>query len=103
MNKKTIYLFYAYLFMISLILVEFIYLNANKTATQKKQDQKSKFVSLVGLSDLAISTEATFIRHRSISDLFSIYRDDPTLREYFTSSYTISNSGIINQRNKNEK
>ncbi len=63
------------------------------------QSKKEKFVLLSGLPDLAISTEATFIRHRSMSDLFSIYKDDGSLREYFPSTYTYSHSHTINGDN----
>ncbi len=57
-------------------------------------EKKLTFVELSTLSDLAISTEATYIRHRSLSDIFSIYKDDGSLREYFTSTYAISHSHL---------
>ena len=60
------------------------------------QNKKEEFVILSGLPDLAISTEATFVRHRSMSDMFSIYKDDGSLREYFPSTYAYSHSHTIN-------
>jgi hypothetical protein len=65
--------------------------------------KKEQFVSLSGLPDLAIVTESFAIRHRTLSDLFSIYSDDPTLREYFPSSFAYSHSHIINQEITIEK
>jgi len=103
MNKKTTYLLIIFILLFILIIVQSVYLNFNNDMTKTMRDKKNTFVSLVGLSDLAVSTEATYIRSRSTSDLFSMYKDDPTLWEYFVSTYSISNSGIINQRNKNEK
>ena len=105
MNKKTIYLSYIFVFLFSAIGVEGVYLSSTKSMTSEMRDKKNIFVGLVGLPDLAISTEATYIRHRSMSDMFSIYKDDPTLREYFPSTYAISYSHIINPHAKsyNEK
>ncbi len=57
---------------------------------------KNIFVKTIGLPDLAISTEATYIRHRSLSDLFAIYKDDGDLREYFPSSFVYNHSTILN-------
>ena len=94
MNKKTSYLFYSFIFLSIMIGSELIYLQTTKSIDEKIKIKKSSFVALIGLSDLAISTEATYIRHRSLSDIFSIYKDDPTLREYFPSTYTISHAKI---------
>jgi len=81
------------------IVVESLYLSLNDGIDGSMAEKKRSFVSLVGLPDLAISTEATYIRHRSISSVFSIYKDDATLREYFPSAYVFSHSHTIN-RNK---
>lgn len=61
-------------------------------------NKKTTFVKLIGLPDLAISTEATYVRHRSMSDMFSIYKDDASLREYFPSTFAYSHSHIINKK-----
>jgi len=97
MNKKTLYLSYIFVFLIGLIGMESIYLVTTKSMSKDMKEKKNSFVSLVGLADLAISTEATYIRNRSLSTVFSIYKDDPTLREYFPSSYAISYSHIQEQ------
>ena len=100
MSKKTIYLFYIFIGLFSLITIQAIYINNTKTVTNETLNKKLQFVKFVGLPDLAISTEATYIRHRSLSDIFSIYKDDGTLREYFPTTYAISHSGIINNSNQ---
>ena len=52
--------------------------------------KKNQFVKIIALPDLAISTELSYIRHRSLSDVFSIYSVDGSLREYSKSSYAIT-------------
>ena len=67
-----------------------IYLNSYKTITIKDIEDKNKIVKISQLPDLAISTEANYIRHRSLSDIFTQYKDDPSLREYFPSTFIYS-------------
>ncbi len=83
--------------LMSVFILESIYLSIYKSDSKETQIKKNEFVSLVGLGDLAISTEATYVRHRSMSTLFSIYKDDGSLREYFPSTFTYSHSHIINR------
>jgi len=97
-----LYLFYIVTTLVGLIMVEVLYINATRSLSPEILEKKITFVKLSTLPDLAISTEATYIRHRSLSTVFSIYKDDGSLREYFPSSYAISHSHIIN-RAKNEK
>ncbi len=101
MNKnlytpKTPRLIFFTLFLISLLILESLYLSATKTMSPEMLSKRKDFVALSGLPDLAISTEATYVRHRSMSDMFSIYKDDGSLREYFPSTYAYSHSHIIN-------
>lgn len=81
----------------AILICESIYLSYVKTLSQETQTKRKEFVAIGGLPDLAISTEATFIRHRSMSEVFSIYKDDGSLREYFPSTYAYSHSHIINK------
>mgnify|MGYP006909096037 CR=1 FL=1 len=74
------------------LVVEYLYLDKTKAVSKSQIEAKKEFVSLLGLPDLAISTEATFIRHRSLSSTFEIYKDDGILREYFPSSFIIMNA-----------
>ncbi len=97
MNKKSHYLFYAFIGVLTLLSIELLYLKIAKEMTANQKEKKEQFVSIVGLPDLAIVTETTSVRHRTISDLFSIYRDDGDLREYFPSTFVYSHSHIINK------
>jgi len=92
MNKKTTYLFYTIISLFTLFFIQIIYLYSTKAITKEIKEAKVEFVQLVQLPDLAISTEATYIRHRSLADIFSIYKDDGSLREYFPSTFTYSHS-----------
>ena len=101
MNKylytpKTPRLLFILFSLVAILVVESIYLSATKTLSEETQTKRKEFVAISGLPDLVISTEATFIRHRSMSDMFSIYKDDGSLREYFPSTYAYSHSHIIN-------
>ena len=100
MNKKSFYLLSLLSMMLFVLALEVIYLSMQKSMTPSMLEKKKLFVAVTGLPDLAISTEATYVRHRSLSDLFSIYKDDGSLREYFPSTYAISHSHIINQHTK---
>lgn len=71
-------------------------MSSTKTTTSEAKSKKELFVSLTTLPDLAISNEATFIRHRSVSDFFALFKDDPTLREYYPSTFAITHA--INQK-----
>ena len=98
MNKNSSYLFYTLISLVLLLITEVVYLYSTKTTSKDMFNKKIAFVNLCKLPDLAISTEATYIRHRSLSDIFSIYRDDGTLREYFPTTFVISHSHIINKK-----
>lgn len=49
-------------------------------------------VRLVGLTDISLVTEAKYIRHRSLSDLYSIFDYSPEAREVFPFSFVYSSS-----------
>ncbi|HUH42754.1 MAG TPA: hypothetical protein VLZ29_06540 [Sulfurimonas sp.] len=87
MNKKSTFTLYSLLFIVTLLSFEVLYLYKTKSLDEDSLRLKREFVSTLLLPDLAISTEASYIRHRSLSDFFSIYKDDATLREYFASTY----------------
>ncbi len=50
-------------------------------------EPKIAAVRLISLPDLAVSTEAHFIRHRSVSDLADIFGLGPALLPYFPSDF----------------
>jgi len=103
MSRRSRALFFTFLALAVVFCLEVIYLQTAKSMDYDMLESKKGFVSLVGLSDLAISTEAAYVRHRSVSDLFSIYKDDGSLREYFPSTYVYSHSGTINQKSFNAR
>ncbi len=95
MNKKSKYLFITFISLSVILFLEVIYLQIFNTMNDSDLVQKNMFVKTVGLPDLAISTETSYIRHRSLSDIFSIYSVDGSLREYSKSSY--ANTSLINE------
>lgn len=102
MNKnlytpKTPKLLLSLLALLIFFTIEILYIFSSKSLDEERLEKRKEFVSIIALPDLAISTEATFIRHRSMSDLFSIYKDDGSLREYFVSTYTYSHSHILKE------
>ena len=97
MHKKSYILFYLLMGVATLLIAELLYLQSTKTMSQSQKEKKENFVNIAGLPDLAIVTETSSVRHRSLSDLFSIYRDDADLREYFPSTFAYAHSHIINK------
>ena len=103
MNKKSEFLICSFFILSALLVMEVAYLYVSKSMSREGLDAKTKFVGSIKLPDLSIATESSYVRHRSLSDFFSIYKDDGTLREYFASTYVFSGSDIINKKNNNEK
>ena len=100
MNKKSRFVFYSFASLCTLLCLEGFYMQSTKSINSDMLNSKLAFVEIIGLPDLAISTEATYVRHRSMSDLFSIYKDDGSLREYFPSTFAYAHSHIINRESK---
>ena len=96
MNKKSKYLISILVITIFAITVEAIYLQATKSLTKQQIEQKEELLKIVGLPDLAISNEAMYTRHRTLSNTFSIFKDSPELREYFPTTFVYSHSHILN-------
>ena len=89
MNKKAKYIIYSYLSFVTILIIEIIYLSNTTT----DMSLNKSFVSLTMLPDLAISNSASYIRHRSLSNLSNIYRDG--LREKFIATTLYNHSTII--------
>jgi hypothetical protein len=96
MNKKTnIFI----IFLVSLIIafnMIIISLNTIYTLDIKAIEKKALFVQTVGLPDLAISTTTRYIRHRSLSDINSIFSDGPEYIEYAPSTFSTYLGTIAN-------
>ena len=75
------------------LLIIFLYILSFQQGYSKDIiNDKRAFVSITKFPDLAISTESLYIRHRSLSDVFHIFKDDPLLLTYTPSTFTISHS-----------
>jgi len=98
MFKKSYFLFSFSIFIVIVFIIQITYIYETKSLPHESITKKNIFVKVTSLPDLALCTETTYIRHRSISDLFSIYRDDGTLREYFPSTFTYTPSKVINEK-----
>ena len=99
MNRKTNFLFiFTALLIVSLFVIVSI-LNINHTTSKQTVEKKELFVYTIGLPDLAISTEARYIRHRSLSDINSIFNDGPEHIEFAPSTFSIY-LAKINYENK---
>ncbi|MCV6607595.1 MAG: hypothetical protein OIF32_05240 [Campylobacterales bacterium] len=93
MTKKTSFLFYSYVFLFLAFALTIFLIERSQFGFEEKQ----QFVKTVGLPDLAISTEAAFVRHRSLADLFSVFKDSPELTEYYPSTFS-TNHGNFNDK-----
>lgn len=98
-RKKTYLLLYVFSGLFSFLLIESFYLSSQKSSTLLKIEKKLAFIKLSGIPDLAIATETTYIRHRSLATISSIYKEDGTLREYFPTTYAISHSHKMEKYN----
>ncbi len=98
MNRKSTLFIYSFFALSFILFSEICYLYLSKSMDENVLRSKKEFVKAVQLPDLCISTEASYIRHRSLSDFFSIYRDDGALREYFASTYVFSASDILKEK-----
>lgn len=96
MNRKSRLFIKLFALLLTLGMVEAIYIHQTQSQTQEDIDKKSTFVSLTGLPDLAFANEASFVRHRSLSTIFDIYRDGENLSTYFPTASTYWHSGVIN-------
>jgi hypothetical protein len=90
MKSKTFFVLLAMFSILSLIFAQVIYLKLQ----DKKSVEKRLFVKFIGLPDLAISNETHYVRHRSLSDTFSIFSNSPTLSENFPSTFVYNYSDV---------
>ena len=94
MKKKSYYLF-VLLSCLSILFISItLYLNTYKSMSMMQYNNKNQYVKLTSLPDLALSTQSSYIRHRSLTDVFSIYQYDGALSEYDITSFTYSLSKI---------
>jgi hypothetical protein len=96
MNKKakklSLFIFILFLF----IIIEIVYIKHIKELKLDDIDVKNKFVSLISLPDLAINSQYMFVRHRTLSSVSDIFKDDPELYNSSLSTFVISPSSFNN-------
>jgi len=66
-----------------LMTLTFVDANNRRHGAEKSLQQKGRLVAELGLSDLALFTEARYTRHPSQSDLHSAFQDHPMALEHF--------------------
>ena len=87
--SSKIFIFFTTILLIFTI-TEIIYLKNRPLP----QNQKKLFVKTIGLPDLAISTEAKYIRHRSLTSIGDIFSENPESIEYFPTTFVYAPSII---------
>ncbi|MCB4203955.1 hypothetical protein LF845_03150 [Deferribacterales bacterium Es71-Z0220] len=101
MNKKvTVFLYFAVCFNIGVIVVFCALLLKNNSDAI---DRLKTGVRLTTLPDSALVTEARFIRHRSLSDIYSIFDFSPEVREVFPMSFLYMPSTSYNSEKALQK
>jgi len=87
--SKNLKIFVAFItFVSAFFITQIVYLSLKNNHIE----QKKVFVKHIGLPDLSVSTEAKYIRHRSLSDIFSIFSEDPEGISYFVTTFTYAPS-----------
>ena len=84
MRPSTI--LFSFLFSIVLLNALFCFVNNKQLGTLKQNlPAQQQLTNTYGLSDLALSTEARYTRHPSLSDPMAPYMDHPGSMEHFPS------------------
>ncbi|MDD3324542.1 MAG: hypothetical protein PHN38_05425 [Sulfurospirillaceae bacterium] len=98
MIKKSIFFFFFIVTLSVFIAIQYLFFQKNNALSAEMLSKKERFVGVVGLPDMAIVSEAHYVRHRSLSDTFSFFADAPSLLEYFPSTF-VYNYSTIAQKN----
>jgi len=99
LQYKSSKIYFLVLLSIFLLLsVEIIYLKGKNTLNHSETEQRNLYVQIVALPDLSISSETRSIRHRSLSDVFSIFNEGPEIRDFFPASFVYSPSIILKKQ-----
>ena len=87
MSSKTNFLLLALLLVIMAAFIQGIALFGNKELQMKSKLIKHQAVAITQLPDLALSSQATWLRHRSLAAPFAIFPEDGTLLDYYPASF----------------
>jgi hypothetical protein len=88
--RKTKITFAIFAILLSILVVQILYLVSTKSLTKQQIEIKYNFVKISQMPDLALCTDTFYIRHRTLSDMFSIYKDEAGLREYSLTTFAYS-------------
>ncbi len=94
-NISSNVILWIFLLVITLTITELFYFNYQSKNIDTIIIKKQKAVAIIGLPDLALATEAVWLRHRSIGNVFSVFPEDGSLLDYYPSSF-VYNTGTIN-------
>lgn len=75
--------------------LEFFYFKAYHTPSNADTKRGVAFNRVVGLPDLALVSEAHYVRHRSLASPFALFSESPSLLEYFPSTFVYAYSPSI--------
>lgn len=90
------WMFGAFFFTLCVTLMAQLFYYAHMYAlTPEKITCKETLSSFVGLPDLALVSEAHYVRHRSLSDVFSYFNESPELLEYFPSTFVYHYAPLV--------
>jgi len=89
MRKSALVLLF---FLTGMLLIILTIIDAMTQQSSAKQSlhQRAMLVSELGLSDLALSTEARYTRHLTLADRHSAFQDHPTSFDHFPSGSIFS-------------
>lgn len=90
MNSKVDILYYSSIILLVVFSIQIFILNTNEVLSKQMIENKETFVTIVGLPDLAISTQTSYIRHRSLTDTTTIFQDGPEHIEYAPATFSTS-------------
>ncbi|WP_300369251.1 hypothetical protein [Hydrogenimonas sp.] len=92
MNRRIRSFFFVAAALSLVLAVEILYFSLTGSVTAEGTKERSTFVRWVRLPDLSVSTEARFIRFRSLADVYSPFNESPELLDYFPASFTYAPS-----------
>jgi hypothetical protein len=69
--------------LVSLAVAETLHGMLTAGAGRERREVMHALTAQLGLTDLALFTEARYTRHRSVADLHSAFQDAPTAMEHF--------------------
>lgn len=72
---------------IIIVIFELIVIQKNSGSNTDREEIKRQAAEVTLLPDLALSTESTWLRHRSLATPFSIFPEDGALLDYYPSSF----------------